>query len=99
MERRTSRRRLHRAPVRLYLDGDKGAGFELESSDLSAGGVFIEADLLLSLGERVAFEVPVGAGYLKGYGRVVRVRSEGEPGVVIRFTGMGDEQLSQVGLA
>lgn len=99
MERRTSQRRPHRAPVRLYLDGDAGSGFELESSDLSGGGVFVEADLLLSLGDRVSFELPVGTGFLKGYGKVVRVRADGEPGVVIRFMGLGGEQLTQAGLA
>ena len=59
MDRRESRRRLHRAPMRLYLDGESSSAFEMESSDLSAGGVFVEGHVEAPV--QAVLDVPVGA--------------------------------------
>lgn len=96
MERRHADRRPYRAPVRVHLtDVDPGDGlcFSLDCCDVSPGGVFLQTDLLLSLGERVEVEIPVDGRLrpIRREGRVVRVvtrRHDPCPGFAVALEGL-----------
>ena len=60
-----------------------------QAQDLSAGGLFVESDLLLELDEEVRLEIPLDADALTARGRVARVaHADGRRGMGIAFLAM-----------
>ena len=105
MERRTSERAPCRTTVRVFQPDapiDEGGSTEalldwffLESTDIGAGGVFLETDLLFPVGEELdlEFEVPGRPGSVRGRGEVVRVVVDGtDPGVAVQLKGLSMEE-------
>lgn len=96
-----NRRQFRRARLRLRIShiqglATTGQAGELWTTDVSAGGMFLQAPLAQepSLGHPVSFEltVPPGEGYSSsggtvcGTGKVIRVVSAGIPGIAVEFT-------------
>jgi hypothetical protein len=98
MERRGQRRLPCRAPVRVYATPDKMAdSFVLESTNLSADGVFLHTDLLFPVGDwlDLEFVVPGRSRPVRGRGKVVRVDGSvlaPGPGVAVHIPRLSDEE-------
>src|SRR3954452_18830778 len=93
-------RRHTRKAISVEFKGTEASGVgELlfEASDLSAGGTFLKADLLLEQGERLwlSFKVPGMPKQMKAEGRVKWVRrfpEGGEPsGMGVEFEQIGED--------
>lgn len=102
-ERLLERRRFARVEARLqvqfvYADGY----FELETEDISVGGLFIATEHLLPVGERIRLVLQFSGGRsaLKTVAEVARVvdqPAEGMPtGLGVRFVNMSSQELDQV---
>ena len=87
-ERRQGARWPFQVPVRVLVDGDCAADYVLHSRNLGDEAVFLDTDLLLSLGDEVGIEFPLGDRRVAGWGRVTRVVGDAQrSGVVVRFNG------------
>jgi len=89
-------RRYVRKPVAAKVTGKAEAGFGhlfFDSQDLSVGGAFLRADLLLEVGEELALQLHLpGWRGLDLKARVAWVRnSEGSGGMGIEFLELGDQ--------
>jgi uncharacterized protein (TIGR02266 family) len=93
-------RRHTRKAISVEFKGTEASGVgELlfEAADLSAGGTFLKADLLLEQGERLwlSFKVPGMPRQMKAEGRVKWVRrfpEGGEPsGMGVEFEQIGED--------
>jgi len=86
---REARRFALRTDVRVRLDAS-GPEARLQSRDVSAAGLFVEANILLQAGSKLwcTFELPDGA-QIETQARVVRVQDDaGEAGMGIEFVGL-----------
>ena len=94
-DRRASQRLPYTQSVDISFT-DVMMSFSLESCDLSPGGLFVETDLLFSLGETIEVSIPL-PGQLDAVellGRVVRLgKTDGRPaGVGIKWVDLSREQ-------
>jgi len=101
-EQARDRRIYVRIPARLEAavrDRALDATLYFLTRDLSLGGVFLQSDLLLEVGSRVAlfFEIPEDLGLCRAYGEVAWTRDDEEgavPGMGVRFQELeGDASL------
>ena len=85
-------RRFVRKPVAVTIAGKEEHGFGhlfFDSQDLSLGGAFLKADLLLEVGEELSLELRLLERTLDACARVAWVRrSEGVGGMGIEFVGL-----------
>jgi hypothetical protein len=89
-------RRYIRKPIAAKVTGKAEAGFGhlfFDSQDLSIGGAFLRADLLLEVGEELSLELHLpGWRGLDAKARVAWVRrSEGSGGMGIEFIDLPDK--------
>jgi hypothetical protein len=94
-------RRYERKPVAAKVTGKEDAGFGhlfFDSQDLSLGGAFLKADLLLEIGEELALELSLPDGRkFDARARVAWVRrSEGSGGMGIEFLDLTQEAKDQL---
>ncbi len=92
------RRKFARLNTKLQVKFVFAEGFfELETSDLSMGGVFIATDHLVPVGEevRLVLHIPGDKPVIKALGKVVRVVEEDAPGqpagLGVRFLELGPD--------
>lgn len=89
-------RRFVRKPIAAKVRGKQEQGFGhlfFDSQDLSVGGAFLKADLLLEVGEELSLELKLPDGQtLDARARVAWVRqSEGSGGMGIEFLEIAPE--------
>ena len=90
-----------RKPVAARVVGKEAAGLAhlfFDSQDLSVGGAFLKADLLLEVGELLVLELklPDGASF-DAQARVAWVRrSEGAGGMGIQFIGLAPHDRARL---
>lgn len=97
MERRQEPRSPCRTVIRVSPDDDPNIGwFFLDSTDVSAEGLFLETDLLFGVGEELdlEIEVPGRALPVRRRARVMRVVNDlsGACGVGVQLLAMTDEE-------
>jgi uncharacterized protein (TIGR02266 family) len=83
--------------VRVQYTGQE---FTADSVNLSAGGVFLDTDHRLPVGTRIhmVFTVPIIAKYpIRAEGEIVRLGSEGQIGLAIRFVDISDDDRALLG--
>ena len=97
------RRRFARIQATLQVQFIYAEGFfELDTADVSLGGLFIATDHLVPIGEKVrlVLHVPGGKPALNATGVVVRVVEEGSEaqpaGLGIRFNGLDNESKTAI---
>lgn len=102
-QRLLDRRRFGRVEARLQVQFVYADGFfELETEDLSIGGMFITTQHLLSVGERLrlVLHLPGSKPAIKVVAEVVRVVEEakqGQPsGIGVRFVNMSEDDRSVI---
>ncbi|MBL9038093.1 MAG: PilZ domain-containing protein [Archangium sp.] len=91
-------RQFQRKAVKVDIqarDAHGGGELVFQSADVSRGGAFLEADLLLEQGESLALEFTLpGSGPLRAQARVAWVRrfpADGEPaGMGLEFVSMDE---------